>query len=150
STASLRLAVPRPKSRRQPVVVPDDVVTASRLYGGIGLMKVSMFPGVLGMDVARDMSRAVADVACDRLIIDLRGNAGGGIGCLRLMSLLCADRRGVGYSLDRQGLNDGRAKEQLPAFDRIPSSRWGVVPLALKFARAGRSVAVFTECLGAA
>jgi C-terminal processing protease CtpA/Prc len=102
------------------------------------------------MDVARDMSRAVAEMGCDRLIVDLRGNTGGGIGCLRLMSLLCADRRGVGYSLGREALKAGRKKEQLPAFDRIPSSKWGVLPLAIRFARAGRSVAVFTEALGKA
>jgi C-terminal processing protease CtpA/Prc len=150
STASPTVAVPQPKDKRQPVVVPNQVVTASKLDGGIGLLRVSMFPGVLGMDVARDMSRAVADMSCDRLIVDLRGNTGGGIGCLRLMSLLCDDRRGVGYSIGREALRAGRKKEQLPAFDRIPSSKWGVLPLALRFARAGRSVAVFTEALGKA
>jgi C-terminal processing protease CtpA/Prc len=150
STVSPTLQVPRPKDKRQPVVVPDQVVTASKLERGIGLIRVSMFPGILGMDVARDMTRAVSDLACDRLIVDLRGNTGGGIGCLRLMSLLCDDRRGVGYSLGRDAVRAGRTKEQLPAFDRIPSSKWGVIPLAIKFARAGRSVAVFTERLGKA
>lgn len=150
STASPTLAVPHPKDKRQPVVVPDQVVTASKLDGGIGLLRVSMFPGVLGMDVARDMSRAVAELACDRLIVDLRGNTGGGIGGLRLMSLMCHDRRGVGYSIGRGAAKAGRTKEQLPAFDRIPSSKWGVIPLIVKFARAGRSVAVFTETLGTA
>ena len=64
------------------------------------------------------------------------------------MSLLCADRRGVGYSLGREASKAGRTKEQLPAFDRIPASKWGVLPLFVKFARAGRSIAVFTEALG--
>jgi C-terminal processing protease CtpA/Prc len=150
STVSPTLQVPRPKDKRQPVVVPEQVVTASKLEHGIGLLRVSMFPGILGMDVARDMTRAVSDLACDRLIVDLRGNTGGGIGCLRLMSLLCDDRRGVGYSLGRDAARAGRTKVQLPAFDRIPSSKWGVIPLAIKFARAGRSVAVFTERLGKA
>lgn len=149
STASPTLAVPHPKDKRHPVVVPDRVVTATKLEGGIGLLRVSMFPGVLGMDVARDMSRAVDELACDRLIVDLRGNTGGGIGCLRLMSLMCADRRGVGYSLGRHAAKAGRTKEQLPTFDRIPSSKWGVIPLIVKFARGGRSVAVFSEGLGA-
>lgn len=149
TTVSPTLAVPQPKDKRQPVVVPDQVVTATKLPDGIGLLRVSMFPGVLGMDVARDMTRAVADMGCERLIVDLRGNTGGGIGCLRLMSLLCDGRRGVGYSLGREALKAGRTKDQLPAFDRIPASKWGVVPLFVKFARAGRSVAVFTEALGA-
>lgn len=148
STVSQTLQVPQPKDKKQPVVVPSQVVTASQLDGGVGYLRVSMFPGVLGMDVARDMSRAVDELACDRLIVDLRGNTGGGIGCLRLMSLMCPDQRGVGYSLGRAALKAGRTKEALPVFDRIPASKWGVVPLMLKFARAGRSVAVFTEALG--
>jgi C-terminal processing protease CtpA/Prc len=148
STMSPTLQVPQPKDKRQPVVVPSQVVTASRVDNGIGLLRVSMFPGILGMDVARDMSRAVDELACERLIVDLRGNTGGGIGCLRLMSLMCPDRRGVGYSVGRDALKAGRTKEQLPAFDRIPASKWGVIPLIVKFARSGRSVAVFSEALG--
>lgn len=148
STVSPTLAVPQPKDKRQPVVVPDQVVTAQKLPEGIGLLRVSMFPGVLGMDVARDMTRAVDEMKCERLIVDLRGNTGGGISCLRLMSLLCHDRRGVGYSLGREAIKTGRTKEQLPAFDRIPASKWAVLPLFVKFARAGRSVSVFSEALG--
>jgi C-terminal processing protease CtpA/Prc len=148
STSPATMAVPGSAENRRPIVVPSEVVGAKRLKDGIGVLRVSMFPGVLGMDVARDVSRAVAELACDRLVVDLRGNTGGGIGCLRLMSHLCADRRGVGYSLDRNASRNGRTKDQLPQFARIPASKWGVVPLAVKFARAGRSVAVFTEALG--
>jgi carboxyl-terminal processing protease len=119
-----------------------------KLPGGTGLIRVSMFPGVLGMDVARDVSRAVSDLGCDRLVIDLRGNTGGGIGCLRVMSHLCGDRRGVGYSVSRDVARKGFDKDRLPAFDRIPKSKLGVVPLIFRFARARRSVAVFTEALG--
>jgi C-terminal processing protease CtpA/Prc len=107
-----------------------------------------MFPGVLGMDVARDVSRAIADLACSRVIFDLRGNTGGGIGGLRVMSHLCADRRGVGYSAGRKLARKAFDKERLPAFDRIPTSKLRVVPLILRFALKGRSVAVFTEALG--
>jgi carboxyl-terminal processing protease len=149
STVRATLDVPKSKDKTRPLVVPDKVVTTSRLRDGIGLLRVSMFPGVLGMDVARDMSRGVTELGCDRLVVDLRGNTGGGIGCLRLMSLLCADRRGVGYSVGRTAARKGYAKEDLPAFDRIPSSKLGVVPLMLRFATAGRSVAVYTENLGA-
>jgi C-terminal processing protease CtpA/Prc len=148
STVSPTLAIPPSRDKRRPLVLPDHVVTASRLEGGIGLIRVSMFPGVLGMDVARDISRAVADLACDRMIIDLRGNTGGGIGCLRLMSFLCPDRRGVGYTVGRAAALKGYTKERLPSFDRIPSSKLGVIPLIPKFALARGSVAVYTERLG--
>jgi C-terminal processing protease CtpA/Prc len=149
STTQATMSVPGSAERKRPIVVPDQVVTAGRVRDGVGFIRVSMFPGVLGMDVARDISRAVADLKCDRLVIDLRGNTGGGIGCLRIMSHMCPDRRGVGYSLGRAAARSGRRKEQLPQFDRIPASKWGVIPLMLRFAKAGRSVAVFTEALGA-
>ncbi len=149
STSNARLTIPGSKEKKRPIVVPERVVTASKLDGGIGLIRISMFPGILGMDVARDINRAVSDLACDRLIFDLRGNTGGGIGCLRVMSHLCADRRGVGYSVTRDMIKNGFDKERLPAFDRIPSSKLGVVPLIFRFAiPRRRSVAVFTEALG--
>jgi carboxyl-terminal processing protease len=143
------IAVPGSKEKQRPLVVPDQVVTASKLRDDHGLIRVSMFPGVLGIDVARDISRAIAELGCSRLVLDLRGNTGGGIGCLRMMSHLCADRRGVGYSVGRAAATSGRDKSRLPAFDHIPSSKWGVIPLMFRFARAGRSIAVFTEGLGA-
>ena len=148
TTAQQTLAIPGSKEKQRPIVVPDQVVTARKLEPNVGYVRVSMFPGVLGIDVARDMTRAIADLACSRLVIDLRGNTGGGIGCLRLMSHLCPDRRGVGYSVTRDVAKKGYDKERLPQFDGIPSSKWGIVPLALKFGFAGRSVAVFTEALG--
>jgi carboxyl-terminal processing protease len=99
--------------------------------------------------VARDINRAVADLACDRLIFDLRGNTGGGIGCLRVMSHLCPDRRGVGYSVTREMIKNGFDKNRLPAFDRIPASKLGVIPLVFRFViPRRRSVAIFTERLG--
>jgi C-terminal processing protease CtpA/Prc len=148
STTRPTLVIPGSREKQRPIVVPDQVVTARRLASDVGHLRVSMFPGILGMDVARDISRAVADLACSRLVIDLRGNTGGGIGCLRLMSHLCPDRRGVGYSVGRALARKGYNRERLPQFDRIPSSKLGVLPLIMRFGLAGRSVAVFTEALG--
>ena len=123
STADVTLAVPSPKNKKQPVVIPEQVVSARKLSPDIGLMRVSMFPGVLGMDVARDMSRAVADLDCPKLIVDLRGNTGGGIGCLRLMSLMCPDRRGVGYSIGRkQAQQDTARSSYRPSIGSRPRS----------------------------
>jgi C-terminal processing protease CtpA/Prc len=148
STINPVLTIPGSKERKRPIVVPNQVVTASTLADGIGLIRVSMFPGILGINVARDISRAIADLGCSRLVFDLRGNTGGGIGCLRLISHLCADRRGVGYSISRAVAKRGYDKERLPQFDHIPASKWGVLPLMFRFAGRGRSVAVFTEALG--
>jgi C-terminal processing protease CtpA/Prc len=54
----------------------------------------------------------------------------------------------LGYSVGKKRLRSGYNKDRLPQFDRIPSSRLQVLPLIVKFAFAGRSVAVFTEALG--
>jgi carboxyl-terminal processing protease len=114
-TVTFTLSVPRPKSIKPPVVIPK-TVSHQGLPNGVGLLKVSMFPGIVGIDVANEMTAAVQNLDCDRLIIDLRGNTGGGIGCLRLMSLLCPDKRPVGYSLSR------RAAERQVSPERLPSS----------------------------
>lgn len=147
-TASATMAVPGAKEKQRPIVIPDQVVTASKPRNDVGVLRISMFPGVLGMDVARDVSRAIVELQCSKLVVDLRGNTGGGIGCLRVMSHLCPDRRGVGYSLGPAAAKKELTKDRLPQFDRIPSSTWGVLRLAVKFAAAGRSVAVLTEALG--
>ena len=102
---------------------------------------------MLGIDVARDMTRAMADLAYSRLVIDLRGNTGGGTGCLRLMSHHCPDRRGVGYSVTRDVAKKGHDNERLPKSAGIPSSKWGTLPLG-RVGFAGRSFAVFTEVSG--
>jgi C-terminal processing protease CtpA/Prc len=148
STTRSTLPIPGSREKKRPIVVPDQVVSARKLDPDVGYIRVSMFPGVLGMDVARDISRAVSDLNCGRLVIDLRGNTGGGIGCLRVMSHLCPDRRGVGYSIGRKLARNGYDKNRLPQFDRIPTSKLQVLPLIAKFGLAGRSVAVFTEGLG--
>src|SRR5205085_11939797 len=98
--------------------------------------------------VTKEMTEAVRAFHCERLIIDLRGNTGGGLGCLRLMGLLCAEKRLVGYSLSRRGAERGYRPESLPKFDRIPDNKWELIPLLLRFAFRDRSVALLTEGLG--
>src|SRR5690242_21872805 len=92
-TVRLRFDVPDPRSKKQPVNVPE-VVTVARVANGLGLNKISMFPGMVGIDVANSISAATRELAPDRLIVDLSGNTGGGMGCLLDMSYLCPDRRG--------------------------------------------------------
>lgn len=149
ASSEFEIDIPASADKKRPLIVPSKVVAAEKLNTDLGHIRVSMFPGVLGMHVARDLSAAVRDLGCSRLIFDLRGNSGGGIGCLRLMSLLCADKRGIGYTVDRKHLQNGSTRDGLPHFDGIPSSKLGVIPLALRFGFGGRSVALFSEGLGA-
>jgi len=146
---SLTLHVPSPRSKNRPVIVPKSVL-CSRLPDGIGWVKVTMFPGAVGIDVAHALDKAFEHLRdCDRLIVDLRGNTGGGIGGLRLMSYLTPGKMEVGYSLTRSRKEKGYARETLPRFGRIPSHKATLLWLALRYGFIDKSILVVTEGLGA-
>jgi C-terminal processing protease CtpA/Prc len=84
-----------------------------------------------------------------RLIVDLRGNTGGGIGGLRLMSYLTPEKKEVGYSLTRKRKERGYAREKLPRFGHIPSHKATLLWLALRYGFIDKSILVVTEGLGA-
>ena len=144
---SVDLEIPLLKSKR-PFSTPQAVI-GSKLEPNIGYLKVNMFPGIVGVDVARDIDRAIASFRdCDRLIVDLRGNSGGGIGCLRLMSYLTPEKLPIGYSLSRARAKKGYKKEELTRFERIPARKIGLLWLVLRYGFVDHSVALFTEGLG--
>ena len=145
---SIPMGVPVPKSRKHPVNQPRPVAW-SRPEPDIGLLKITMFPGVVGIDLAHDIDRAIAQLHdCSRLIVDLRGNTGGGIGGLRLMSYLTPDTRLVGYSLTKRRAAKGYRKEDLARFGRIPSHKIALLGLLVRYALVDKSIAVVTEGLG--
>jgi len=144
---SVDLEIPLLKSKR-PFSTPQAVI-GSKLEPNIGYLKVNMFPGIVGVDVARDIDRAIASFRdCDRLIVDLRGNSGGGIGGLRLMSYLTPEKLPIGYSLSRARAKKGYKKEELTRFERIPARKIGLLWLVLRYGFVDHSVALFTEGLG--
>ena len=125
-------------------------VTASTLEGEIGYLRVSLFQGKVGIDFANELDSLFSGrfASTKGLIIDLRGNPGGGIGGLALMSYLTAERLPVGYSKNRRMAQEGIHPSSLPVFDRVPRSRLAIPGLALKFMRK-TSVFLSTEGLGA-
>src|SRR5467141_1557951 len=142
------LNVPSPKSKNHPVIVPKAVV-CSQLPEGIGWLKVTMFPGAVGIDLAKMFDTAFAHLRdSSRLVVDLRGNTGGGIGGLRLMSYLTPGKTEVGYSLTRARKEKGYAREKLPRFGRIPSHKATLIWLALRYGFIDKSILVVTEGLG--
>ncbi len=145
-----QIRVPHSKTKRRPLVEVQPV-SWTKLDEETGYLKVAMFPGVIGVDLARQLDQAVHELACRRLVIDLRGNSGGGIGSLRLMSYLTPNRVKVGYSVSRQLLaQDNFDPATLPCFQRIPHSKGELylrLPLMAWRARK-RSVLVATEGLG--
>jgi len=76
------------------------------------------------------------------------GNPGGGIGGLRLMSYLTPGKLPIGYSLTRRRAKDGFERENLTKFGRIPMRKIELLPLAVRFAFAEKSIALVTEGLG--
>jgi carboxyl-terminal processing protease len=142
------LIVPSPRSKSHPVIVPKAVL-CSQLPDGIGWLKVTMFPGAVGIDLAKMFDTAIAHLKdSTRLIVDLRGNTGGGIGGLRLMSYLTPGKKEVGYSLTRARKEKGYARENLPRFGRIPSRKSALIWLALRYGFIDKSILVVTEGLG--
>jgi C-terminal processing protease CtpA/Prc len=130
--------VARPKGKKLHFVEPT-LVEARHLEDGLGYLKVAMFPGMIGVEVANKISSAVAGLGkINRLIIDLRGNTGGGIGALRVMSLLTPDRIPVGFALDRRRVtpNLDSEKQRFRRFHAIPASKKALWLLALQFAPA--------------
>jgi C-terminal processing protease CtpA/Prc len=130
--------VARPTGKKLHFVEPT-LVEARHLESGLGYLKVAMFPGLIGVEVANEISRAVEGLGkIDSLIIDLRGNTGGGIGALRVMSLLTPDRIPVGFALDRKSVTPhlDLEKQRFRRFHAIPASKKALWLLALKFAPA--------------
>ena len=128
SHSRVMVHVPKSKTKERPLIELQ-AVSFTKLDGDIGWLKVCMFPGAIGIDLARDIDNAVRALDCGRLIIDLRGNTGGGIGCLRLMSYLTPGQVPAGYSLTRKRAANSFRKEDLPVFNRIPSRKLGLLPL---------------------
>jgi C-terminal processing protease CtpA/Prc len=150
---NVSIDVARPKGKKLHFIEPT-LVETRRLGDRLGYLKIAMFPGMIGVEVANEISSAVEKLgAVDRLIIDLRGNTGGGIGALRVMSLLTPERIPVGFALDKRRVtaNLESEKQGFRRFSQIPSSTKALWPLALKFAPAllaKKPIVLQTEGLG--
>lgn len=131
----LRIDVARPEGKKLQFIQPT-LVEARRLDPDLGYLKVAMFPGTIGVDVANQISAAAAELEGTKaLVLDLRGNTGGGVGALRIMSLLTPDRVPVGFSLNRNwnGRDLAQAKAGFLRFNAIPTSKSRLWILSLRF-----------------
>lgn len=147
----LTIAIPPPRSRKQPYSEMK-AVTSSRLDNNVGYLKVSILPGLLGLDVSRAIDAAVAELeSCDRLILDLRGHLGGGLGVLRLMSHLTPAKLPIGYTVTRKKAELGYNKDRLRKLDRLPTNLpnpLAIASMAVKFVGRDPSVLLVSEGLG--
>ena len=143
----LDLKTSAPKYKDNPYSEPS--VTGTMTPDRIAIVTISLFPGKIGIDFANALSHLFRNrlAGAEGLVLDLRGNPGGGIGNLRLMSLFTPTRQPVGYSLDRATAESGTPKERLPRLGKIPSQKWELIPLALRLGTK-KSVVLETEGLG--
>jgi C-terminal processing protease CtpA/Prc len=146
--ANMNIAIPKPRWRKQPFAEPL-TVSFAELDDRLAYLKTTIAPGLVGIDIAREFDNAVAKFAnCDRLILDLRGFLGGGLGVLRLMSYMTPGKIPIGYSVTRRRAERGYRKETLPHFERLPSSKFTIPLLALRYLGRDESVVLFSEGLG--
>lgn len=124
-------------------------VEFQKLSDDVGHIRIASWPGILGIEVARETDAAIRALNCKRLIVDLRGNFGSvGAGNLRIMSYLTPERIPVGYSLTRRRAEDGYDRESLPRFDQIPHWKIQGLPILWRFRKLDKSIVVVTEGLG--
>jgi carboxyl-terminal processing protease len=130
--------VARPKGKKLHFIEPT-LVEALHIDDQLGYLKIAMFPGLVGVEVANEIYRSLETLGTiESLIIDLRGNTGGGIGALRVMSLLTPDRIPVGFALERNRVtaNLESEKQHFRRFHNIPASKNALWLLAVQYAPA--------------
>lgn len=153
TTRDLPITIPSATPQHRPPMVQPSPLAPEILEGGIAYLRVSSFPGTIGFDFAKQLKNVVQKFKRQKvkgLVVDLRGNTGGGVSSLRLMSYFTPDRLLVGYSLGRAERDADTKPEQLPAIDRIPRTKLGLYLMHLRFTRfhKGRSLRLVTEGLG--
>ena len=147
----LDVKVPHVKDSRSipPMVAPKSL--AHRVITpGLGLLKVTYFAGAMGMRFAKQLDAIIATLkeqSVDRLIIDLRGNIGGGLGLARLASYLCPGQLPIGHSLTRARLRAGYDMNMLPRVP-MPQSTPQLLWTLSRFSFRDKSVMLLTQGLG--
>ena len=136
SEAARSVSIPsvKQKANQLPQVLPQPVVSHRRINHETGYLKIAAYPGEIGVDVANEMSRSVEKLKpCARLIMDLRGNSGGGVAFLRALSLLTPDRSPIGRFSSGKLVRTTVLEENSFVFGRIPESKLELYLLVLKF-----------------
>jgi C-terminal processing protease CtpA/Prc len=140
----------RKGTRSRPPIVEPKPLSHAMVAPGVGLLRVTYFPGELGIGFANALDpvmRSLIVSRANRLIIDLRGNIGGGLGLARLASYLCPGQIPIGYSLTPGRLRKGYKKEDLPSVP-MPQTRMALVWTLGRFTFRDKSLFLLTQGLG--
>ena len=153
SKREVAIEVPNRAAKDRPPMIEPRSLSYRVLPQQTGYIRVATFPGAVGLDFARGLDNVIRnfnDQGIQRLIVDLRGNIGGGLGSLRLMSYLCPGKLEIGYSLTRRRLRNGYRKEGLTRIGKIPATKAALLMMAVRFMvfPRDRSMTLVTEGLG--
>jgi C-terminal processing protease CtpA/Prc len=147
----VEVEVPKRKgTRARPPIVEPKSLSHAVLPHNVGLLKIVYFPGPMGLGFAKQLDKAITDLkrnGARQLIIDLRGNIGGGLGLARLASYMCSGQIPIGYSLTPHRLRTGYKKEDLPPVS-MPGSRTELLWTLARFAFHDKSIMLLTQGLG--
>lgn len=151
STREVAVAVPLRKGTgfRPPIVEPKSLSYAM-VAPAVGLLKVMYFPGATGLRFAKGLDLAIANLkeqGAKHLVIDLRGNIGGGLGLARLASYMCSGQIPIGHSLTPTRLRRGYKREDLPPV-AMPRSMAELLWTLARFTFRDKSVVLLTQGLG--
>jgi len=151
NTRQVAVEVPERKgTRARPPILEPKSLSHSMLAPGVGLLKIVYFAGAMGLGFAKELDRAIADLkrnGTSRLIIDLRGNIGGGLGLARLASYMCPGQMPIGYSLTPRRLRMGYKREDLPSVP-MPRSMMKLLWTLARFLFRDKSIFLLTQGLG--
>jgi carboxyl-terminal processing protease len=152
-TRTVSVTVPNKPAKDRPPMIEPKALSYRIEDDRVPVIKVSTFPGAIGLPFVKELDSIIGRLTADdrdRLIIDLRGNIGGGLASLRLMSYLCPDRRPIGYSLTKHHIQKRTKPEDLPRIGQLPVSKMRQLAMFLRFRfiHKDRSVVLETEDLG--
>jgi carboxyl-terminal processing protease len=143
--------VPKKKgTRTRPPIIEPKSLSHSMIAPGLGLLKVTYFPGEMGIGFANQLDEVIGYLkkqGASRLIIDMRGNIGGGLGLARLASYMCPGQIPIGHSLTPGRLRKGYKKEDLPSVP-MPRTRIELLWTLARFSVRDKSLFLLTQGLG--
>jgi carboxyl-terminal processing protease len=147
------IGVPNRTAKDRPPMIEPRCLSHKLVAPDIGYVRIATFPGAVGQDFARALDKAIRefkDHSVQRLIVDIRGNIGGGLGSLRLMSYFCPGKLEIGHSLTRRRLRNGYPKEHLTRIGKIPATKAELLMMAVRFKvfQRDRSMVLVAEGLG--
>jgi len=149
----IAIAVPNRAAKDRPPMIEPRSLSHRFVAPDIGYIRLATFPGAVGQSFAKALDDAIRELkvrGSQRLVVDIRGNIGGGLGSLRLMSYLCPGRLEIGYSLTRRRLRNGYRRENLTRIGKIPATKAELLMMAVRFKvfQRDRSMTLVTEGLG--